>query len=484
MTSRPEQPEPFIRGAAYPATEDVPYPRANPTDISRLPADVWHAASVPVGVRIELVGDAQAVDVAYRTRSGNLGYRGDGAGITFSVWRAGRKVCEEEAVLGDGLVRLDLGATAPERPAVIYLPEGMQPLVQSLTAVKGEISPAPSLPRWIAYGDWTTQGWIASGPAQGWAAIAARKSGLNLVNMGYAGAGRGEIVSAEHIAALTAEVVSVAYGESCWSRVPHSVGMVSEGFQGFLDIVRQGHPNMPIVVISPALRPDAEEVPNQLGATLADIRNAIESVTLDRIVAGDRALSLVQGAGIIDAGHLADGIHPGDEGHKRIAAAVAKSLNAAMTMATEGAVEATDADRAQPTRAASDRLESSTDRTAPDRTTDDRTTADGTTDDGTAGDRTAPDGIGAPDRTAPDATTDDRTATDRYKMRTVQAPSPVVEDDADSSGDSLSADRRASSANSTGSDSSDGFDSSPESDSSDDSPADSPDDDRAAATVY
>ena len=224
VSARPEQPEPFIRGAAYPASGDVPYPRANPTDTARLSADVWSAAGVPVGIRLELVGDAQAIDIAYRTTSGNLGYRGDGAGITFSVWRGGRKVCEEEAVLGDGLIRLSLGAAAPDKPAIIYLPEGMQPVVLSLTAVKGEIAPAPALPRWLAYGDWTTQGWIASGPSQGWAAIAARKTGLNLVNLGYAGAGRGEIVSAEHMAALTAEIITIAYGESCWSRVPHSAG--------------------------------------------------------------------------------------------------------------------------------------------------------------------------------------------------------------------------------------------------------------------
>ena len=54
--------------------------------------------------------------------------------------------CEEEAVLGDGLIRLSLGSAAPEQPAVIYLPEGMQPLVLSLTAVKGEIAPAPGPP--------------------------------------------------------------------------------------------------------------------------------------------------------------------------------------------------------------------------------------------------------------------------------------------------------------------------------------------------
>ena len=206
----------------------------------------------------------------------------------------------------------------------------MQPLVLSLTAVSGEIAPAPARPVWLAYGDWTTQGWIASGPARGWAAIAARKAKLNLVNLGYAGAGRGEIVSAEHIAALPAEIITIAYGESCWTRVPHSAGMVSEGLRAFLHVIRQAHPTTPIVVASPILRPDAEDVPNKLGATLVDIRQAIESVTTERIEAGDVALSLVPGAGIINAGHLADGIHPGDEGHKRIAAAMTRALTAAM----------------------------------------------------------------------------------------------------------------------------------------------------------
>ncbi len=313
----------------------MPYPRANPTDTARLPSDTWHAAAVPAGVRLELVGDAEAIDIAYRTTSGNLGYRGDGAGITFSVWRAGRKVGEAEAVLGDGLVRVPLGSSAPDKPATIYLPEGMQPLIQSLTAVKGEISPAPDLPRWIAYGDSVTQGWIASGPAQGWAAIAARKAGLDLANFGYAAAGRGEIVSAEHIAALPADVISVAYGASCWTRTPHSIGMLAEGFAGFLDVIRDGHPTTPIVVVSPVLRPDAEDEPNRLGATLADIRHTIESVARDRIVSGDQTLALVAGEGIISAEHLGDGIHPDDEGHKRIAATVGKALTQAMKSAGE-----------------------------------------------------------------------------------------------------------------------------------------------------
>jgi hypothetical protein len=335
VTPRPAQPEPFLRGAPYPAAGDVPYPRANPTDTARLPSDTWHAAIVPAGVRLELVGDAEAIDIAYRTTSGNLGYRGDGAGITFSVWRAGRKVGEEEAVLGDGLIRVPLGSSSAEKPAIIYLPEGMQPLIQSLTAVKGEIRPAPDLPRWIAYGDSVTQGWMASGPAQGWAAIAARKAGLDLANLGYAAAGRGEIVSAEHIADLPADIISLAYGASCWSRIPHSVGMVAEGFAAFLDVVRDGHPTTPIVVVSPLLRPDAEDEPNRLGATLADIRHTIESITRDRIVSGDQTLALVAGESIIAAEHLGDGIHPDDEGHKRIAATVGKALGLALRTSKE-----------------------------------------------------------------------------------------------------------------------------------------------------
>jgi lysophospholipase L1-like esterase len=330
VNARPRQPEPFIRGAPYPPTADIPYPRADPADVRRMPADVWHAASVPVGVRLEIVGDAQAVDIAYRTATGNLGYRGDGAGVTFSVWRAGRQVGEADAELGDGLIRLRLGATSAERPATIYLPEGMLPVVRSLTAVHGEIAPAPVEPRWLAYGDSTTQGWIASGPAQAWAAIAARKAGLDLVNMGYAQSGRGEIASAEQMAALDAEVITISYGSSCWSRVPHSAAMMEAGFEAFLDVIRQGHPETPIVVMSPILRPDGEQEPNRLGATLDDIRHAIESVTRWRILEGDGNLALLSGRDVIEERHLTDGIYPGDEGHKRIAAAVGKFLFAAI----------------------------------------------------------------------------------------------------------------------------------------------------------
>ena len=87
--SRPEQPEPFLRGCAWDGVDGMPYPRADPADLARLPGDTVGTARIPVGARFELVGDAGAVEVAYTTTTDDLGYRGAGAGTTFAVVRGG-----------------------------------------------------------------------------------------------------------------------------------------------------------------------------------------------------------------------------------------------------------------------------------------------------------------------------------------------------------------------------------------------------------
>src|SRR5436853_2710630 len=206
---RPEQPEAFLRGCAWAGVEGVPYPRADPADASRLPMDTWAAASLPASVRFEFVGDAAAVEVGYRTTTDDLGYRGEGAGTTFSLWRDGRRLDEQPAVLGDGVIRLEVGGDGGDVedrsvPAVLYLPEGMKPVVLCLRPVGGTIEPATRGPGWIAYGDSIAEGWAASSPARAWPAVAARAHGLDLVNLGYAGAARGETTSAEQVAALPA----------------------------------------------------------------------------------------------------------------------------------------------------------------------------------------------------------------------------------------------------------------------------------------
>ena len=329
MSDRPPQPEPFIRGCLFSSLGDTPYPRANPADAEHLPADVWAAAQVPASVRLELVGDAQAVDIQYRTATGDLGYRGNAAGSTFAAFRGGQKVAEEEAVLGDGLVRLFIPGE-PFRPAVIYLPEGMMPTIYSITPLGGTIEPAAMQPRWLVYGDAVAQGWLSSSPSMAWPAVVARKLGLDLCNLGYAGSARAETTSAALLADTPAEAITVAYGINCWNRIPHSTGLMAESIRAFLGVVRSGHPTIPVVVLSPLLRPDAETVPNRLGATMADLRVAMEEAVRECMAAGDNNLFLVEGGSAVGEADLADNVYPGDEGHKRIAAAVGKHLSPLM----------------------------------------------------------------------------------------------------------------------------------------------------------
>jgi lysophospholipase L1-like esterase len=309
-------PRPFLRGAGFAGTPRVPYPRAKAEDAGRLPLDTWMQAQIPVGIRLEFTGDAAEIVIRYETKTDQLGFRGEGAGTTFQLWRKGVLVSEEQAKLGEGRAMLKTGDFQPEERAIVYLPEGMKPLIHDVAPSPGGtmLEAAAPQPRWVAYGDSIGEGWSASAPALGWCSIAAREHGLDLINMGYAGAARGELVSAEHIAEIGADVISITHGTNCWNRIPHSKDQMRANTAAFIDMVRQGHPNTPILVCTPVVRPEAEDTPNKLGATLQDLRREMERAVTDRDV------SLVDGLPIIDATMLADATHPNDDGHRAIAA--------------------------------------------------------------------------------------------------------------------------------------------------------------------
>ncbi len=159
-------PDPFLRGNAWPGTDDLPYPRVDPADLDRLPGDTAASARLPVGVRLELVGAADTLELDYRTFTDDLGYRGEGAGTAFTVI-AGDTSRSTPAKHGTGTARFSLAEIDrdPAQPIVVYLPEGLRPRVFALRILGGGLEPAPRGPRWLAYGDSITEGWIASGPA-------------------------------------------------------------------------------------------------------------------------------------------------------------------------------------------------------------------------------------------------------------------------------------------------------------------------------
>ncbi|TML76633.1 MAG: GDSL family lipase [Actinobacteria bacterium] len=318
-------PTPFLCGNAFAGNDKVPYPRASIHDTFRLPFDTWMQAQLPATVRLEIAGDAREIEIAYQTETEDLGYRGDGAGRTFALWRFLKPVSEEKAVLGEGRARLSMGSDTDHR-AIVYLPEGMRPRVLDVTPIGGSIESAEPRKKWVCYGDSIAEGWIASAPAMAWPAIVAREHALDVVNMGYAGSARGEIVTAEHIAGLPADVISITHGTNCWTRIPHSVEQMRANTDAFLNVVRQGHPQTPILVASPIIRPDGEETANKLGATLGDLRAAMEDAVRARIDAGDTALQLIEGLPLVAPEQLGDGIHPNDDGHIALARALGPVL--------------------------------------------------------------------------------------------------------------------------------------------------------------
>jgi hypothetical protein len=311
-----------VRGCVFAPSGDVAYPRLSPADADQVPGDVWAAAAVPVMVRLEMIGDAPEVLVRYLTTTGDLGYRGDAAGCSFIVHRSGHTVAEVPAELGEGEVVLPL-AGDPAQPAIVYLPEGMRPVILDIRPLSGRVQPAPRQPRCIVVGDAAAQGWLASSPASSWPAIVGRKVGVDIADMACAGTVRLEPVVASQVAAMPAEAVVVSVGPGCWHRPPRTAAAMAEEVRAFVQIVRAGHPGMPVVVVSPTVRPLAEDTPNLLGATLAELRRAVEDV-----VAGgtDEDVLLVPGEALLGPEDLADGMYPADEGHRRIAAAVARVL--------------------------------------------------------------------------------------------------------------------------------------------------------------
>lgn len=319
-------PAPFVRGAPWPAAGRITHPRADPADRDRLPRDTWNRACLPVGIRLEWVGTATEVVLRFTVADASLAFPWR-TSTAFSVWSDGDEVASAPADLSAG--RVVLRGLPAGGPVVVHPPEGVVAAVTAIEPVDGSLQPGPIGPRWLCYGDSVAEGWVASEASRAWPALVARRHGLDVVNLGYAGAARGEIPTAEQIARLRADVISLAYGTNCWTRTPHSAVMVAAGLDGFLDVVRHGHPATPIVVVSPIVRPDAEVTPNRLGATLADMRAAMEDVVARRVGSGDR-LRLVAGAQLVDSELLADGVHPGDAGHDVMARALGEELVGAL----------------------------------------------------------------------------------------------------------------------------------------------------------
>jgi len=319
--------------------------------------------SQPAGARLVLRTAATAVDlVSHPTR---VAYRGaDRPRGCVDVVVNGVLTSQDVLDHGD-LVTVDLqtGATdhqrgLPHATAVRGLPAGTNhleiwlPHNESLELVElrtdAPVEAAPTTgPRWVHHGSSISQGSNAATPSQTWPAVAARLAGADLHNLGLGGSAVADPFLARVIRDTEADLISVKLGINLVNLDAMRLRAFVPAIHGFLDTIREGHPDTPLLLISPLFCGIHEDTPGPgavdtatLGTgqvrfvatgdpadvasgrlTLEVIRRELRSIAERR--AGDPHLHHLEGTalyGLADAAELPlpDGLHPGPAAHQRI----------------------------------------------------------------------------------------------------------------------------------------------------------------------
>jgi hypothetical protein len=260
-----------------------------------------------------------------------------------------------------GTVRFD-GLSAQEKDVEIWLPFHERNEIVALRT-DAPILPLPSggRPVWLHHGSSISQGSNAASPSTTWPAVAARLGGVELINLGLAGSAMLDPFTARTMRDIPADVVSVKIGINLVNADVMRVRAFVPAVHGFLDTIRDGHPDTPLLVIGPLHCPIHENTPGPGAfdpAALAD--NAVRfiatgdpaaasrgSLTLTVIreqladlmsarIAGDPRLHYVDGQQLygprdIEEHPLPDGLHPDAATHLLIGERFAR-----LTFAADG----------------------------------------------------------------------------------------------------------------------------------------------------
>jgi lysophospholipase L1-like esterase len=177
------------------------------------------------------------------------------------------------------------GLPPGDKTVKIWLPHDETTLLVELRSDAPLTPYRSTAPRWVHYGSSISQGSNAASPSATWPALTATTAGLDLLNLGFGGSALLDIFVAQTIADLDADLVTLEIGIN----IVNTDAMRRRSFEslthGFLDIVRAGHPNIPLVVISPLLCPIHEDTP---GPTAPDLEAFARGETRF-VAAGDSA---------------------------------------------------------------------------------------------------------------------------------------------------------------------------------------------------
>lgn len=154
------------------------------------------------------------------------------------------------------------GLAGHDKLVEIWLPHNE---VTELGALRADAPIAPaaeaSAPVWLHHGSSISHGSNAASPTGIWPVIAAQRAGFELVNMGFGGNALLDPFTARAMRDQKADIISVKIGINLVNADLMRLRAFGPAVHGFLDTIRDGHPQTPLLVISPIFCPIHETTP-------------------------------------------------------------------------------------------------------------------------------------------------------------------------------------------------------------------------------
>lgn len=241
---------------------------------------------------------------------------------------------------------------AGRKPCELWLPHNAFVELRSLAIDDGaklEPPDAESRTKWLHYGSSISHCMEAEEPGLTWPAVAARQAGVALQSLGFGGQCHLDPFVARTMRDADADVLSIKAGINVVNGDTMRERVFAPALHGFLDTIREGKPEVPILVISPIFCPAAETQPGptvlnaegkfvtvggheelRVGClTLTHIRKLMAGVIARRREAGDSHLHYLDGLSLFgeaDAVDLPDDLHPNSAGYIRMGERFAPTL--------------------------------------------------------------------------------------------------------------------------------------------------------------
>ena len=312
MQLKPDAPQLTWQGSiSLQKTEDWVMPWRSPHPMHVLfPEPLLERSAMPAGVRISFQSNTTQV-------SGNIVPQNESGILDLC--------CDGEVIASLDLTQTDSFAfknlSDSEKTIELWLPQFGNFQLRSLEIDDGATldSVTDTRKQWVTYGSSITQCRTAASATQTWPAIVARERGLNLTCLGYGGQCHLDAMVARMIRDLPADYISMCVGINIQGASSLGPRAFRPAIIGAVQIVREKHPDIPLVLMSPICSPPREEAPNAVGFHLKGMREEVRAAAEALQAHGDKQVHYVDGLSVFGEDYvhlLPDDLHPDAEGYR------------------------------------------------------------------------------------------------------------------------------------------------------------------------